>query len=131
MRNAGLIRLLFVVAGCYDGVLGMAFLLAGPAIFSRFGVQPPGHWGYLQFPALLLLIFALMFFAVALRPTENRGLILYGILLKIGYSGLVVFHWATGGIPGMWKVPAIVDLLFVAAFVWAYRAIGRSRPAAA
>jgi hypothetical protein len=86
--------------------------MSGPAIFSHFGVTPPGHWGYVQFPALLLIIFALMFFTVAARPQANRNLICYGILLKLSYAGLVLYYWLGSGVPGMWKGPTIADLLF-------------------
>ena len=118
------VRVLFVVSGLYDLVLGLAFLLAGPAIFDHFGIAGPGHVGYVQFPALLLLIFALMFFAIAANPRANRNLIPFGILLKLSYSGTVFYHWLAGGIPGMWKPFAVIDLLMAALFVWAFIAIG-------
>ncbi len=56
------LRLLFVVAGLYDFVIGAAFLVAGPQLFERAGVTPPNHWGYVQFAALLLIVFGMMFF---------------------------------------------------------------------
>jgi hypothetical protein len=125
MKSMALVRGLFIVAGLYDGVLGLAFLLAGPALFNRFGVAPPNHFGYVQFPALLLVVFALMFFAVAARPQANRNLIPYGILLKLCYSGTVLYHWLNGGVPGMWKPWVFADLVFLALFLWAYAAIPR------
>ena len=66
---------LFWVAAVYDGVLGLLFLAAPLWVFQRFEVPPPNHVGYLQCPAALLIIFGLMFVAIARDPLRNRGLI--------------------------------------------------------
>ena len=129
MKPMQAVRGLFVVAGIYDGVLGLVFLLAAPAIFRHFGIAPPNHPGYVQFPALLLIIFAYMFFAVAANPRANRNLILYGILLKLSYSGVVIYNWLVGGVPGMWKPFAFIDLVFIALFAWSLAAIPATAPA--
>jgi hypothetical protein len=64
---------------------------------------------------------------------KNRHLILYGILLKIAYCGVVAKYWFTSGVPGMWKPFCIADLVFLLLFVlsWIRLQIGvDSRPAA-
>jgi len=123
MARASSVRPLFIIAGLYDGVLGLAFLFFAPAVFDRFNVTPPNHFGYVHFPALLLLVFALMFFAIAADPWRNRNLIPYGILLKASYCATVGWHWLDAGVPWMWKPFFILDLLFLIAFIWAYRKI--------
>ena len=123
MKPIQAVRGLFVIAGFYDGVLGLTFLLAAPAIFHHFGIAPPNHPGYVQFPALLLIVFACMFFAVAAHPAANRNLILYGILLKLSYSGVVIYNWLAGGVPSMWKPFVFIDLVFIALFAWSIAAI--------
>ena len=120
MKRDGLIRILFVVGGLYDGLLGLAFLAAPAALFSWAGVEPPNHFGYVQFPAMLLIVFALMFFAVAAKPRENRNLIPYGILLKVSYCGVVFWYWFSSGIPDMWKPFALADATFGVLFLWAW-----------
>lgn len=115
---------LFIVAACYDGLLGAAFLFAGGHVFEWFGVTPPNHPGYVQFPAALLMVFAAMFGAIARDPVRNRALIPYGILLKLAYCGVVLFHWLTGGLPNMWKPFCIVDLIFLVLFVRAFTVTG-------
>jgi hypothetical protein len=120
MRNHRLVSILFTVAGLYDGILGVAFLLAPAAVFARYAVAPPNHFGYVQFPAALLIVFAIMFFAVAVDPRANRNLIPYGILLKASYCGLVFGYWSTQGIPDMWKPFAVADVVFAALFFWAW-----------
>jgi len=72
----------------------------------------------------LLLIFALMFAAIARDPIKNRDLIIYGILLKLSYCGMVFWYWFTAGIPNLWKPFAVIDLVMGALFVWSYRVLG-------
>ena len=125
MKSTRAITWLFIVSALYDGVLGVAFLLAGGAVFTLYNVTPPNHFGYVQFPGALLIIFGLMFLAVARNPRANRNLIPYGILLKISYCGVVFYYWFSTGIPNMWKPFAIVDLVFLVLFIWAYNALGK------
>ncbi len=124
MNKNTLVGFVFILSGVYDGFLGAAFLLFPEKLYDHFGVTPPNHWGYVQFPALILLIFALMFFAVAANPRANRNLIPYGVLLKIAYAATVFWYWAGPGIPDMWKPFAIADTAFAIAFVWCWVSLG-------
>jgi hypothetical protein len=112
---------LFWVAAAYDGALGLLFLFQPGWAFRAFDVTPPNHMGYVQFPAALLLIFALIFARIARDPLANRGLIVYGILLKAAYCGVASFHWLTGGIPWMWQPFVFIDLAMGVLFVVALR----------
>ena len=127
MKTHRVISPLFVVAALYDGLIGAAFLFAGDAMFRGFHVAPPNHPGYVQFPAALLIVFALMFMAVAVSPRRNRNLIPYGILLKVAYCGVVSFHWVSAGLPDMWKPFCIADLVFLILFVWAWTALRKHK----
>lgn len=120
-----MIVVLFVIAALYDGILGAAFLIRAEALFEWFEVPPPNHFGYVHFPAALLLVFALMYLAVAIHPKTNRNLIPYGMLLKVSYCGVVSYHWITLGIPTMWKPFVFFDLVFLALFAWAYHALAK------
>ena len=126
-----MISFLFAVGALYDGVLGLIALLAGVQLFRWFGVTPPNHWGYVQFPGALLVVFAIMFAAIARDPVRNRSLIPYGMLLKASYCGVVFFHWFTAGLPDMWKPFAIGDAIFFVLFAWAYVHLRTVRPSAA
>lgn len=130
--NRKWIRSLFYVSALYDGVLGLIFLFFWPAIFRMFDVTPPNHAGYVQFPALLLIIFGVLFLQIAVNPEANRNLIPYGIALKAAYSGTVFWHELTTGIPPMWVWFAWSDLAFLVLFVMASRSLGtRSLPRSA
>jgi hypothetical protein len=121
-----MISLLFRVAAVYDGLLGLAFLFAGGAVFRWIDLTPPNHPGYLQFPAALLLVFSVMFLAIARDPAGNRNLIPYGILLKVSYCGVVLFHWLTTDLPWIWKPFCVLDFLFIVFFVQAWVILRKS-----
>jgi hypothetical protein len=123
--NASWIKPFFVVSGLYDGILGLAFLFFAATIYQKFGVTPPNHFAYVQFPALLLLIFAAMFFRIARNPVANRDLILYGVALKVSYSGLAFWYFFTSEVPFMWMPFAWADLVFLALFLVAWKSLGR------
>jgi hypothetical protein len=113
------ISILFYIGAAYDGLLGLLFLFFPLRLFAWYGVEPPNHLGYVHFPAAILIIFGVMFFNIAKRPLPNRNLIYYGILLKIAYSGVVIWHWIATGIPSMWKPFALIDIGFGLLFAWA------------
>lgn len=115
------IKPLFVFAAAYDGVLGLAFLFFPMQIFSLYGVEPPNHLAYVQFPALLLVIFAAIFLRIAKDPKGHQDLIPYGIALKVSYSGLAFWYELTQGIPSMWIPWAWADLAFLITFVIVWR----------
>lgn len=129
MKTPRWIAPLFVIAALYDGFLGVLFLLAPQSPFQWFAVTPPNHFGYVQFPALLLIIFALMFLAVARNPLGNRNLIVYGILLKLAYCGVVFWYWIATGIPSLWKPFALLDTVMAVLFALAYFALGHEAQA--
>jgi hypothetical protein len=126
MTTAKSLSILFIVAALYDGLLGIIFLIAGLPLYALFGVAPPNHVGYIQFPAMLLIIFGAMFWQIAMDPFKYRSLIRYGIGLKLAFCTTVFGHWIFGGIPTMWKPFAVADLIFLILFVWACRT---TRPA--
>lgn len=123
------IKPLFLLAALYDGLLGVAFLIAPAEIFAMYGVAAPYHLAFIQFPAFLLIIFAVMFYRIATDPPGNRDLILYGCALKASYCLLVLVYWLTTGISAMWIPWAWADLIFLMLFALSWRQLGRSAEA--
>jgi len=124
------IKPLFLVAALYDGVLGLAFVIAPTEIFVMYGVEPPSHMAFIQFPAFLLIIFGIMFYRVATDPVRNRELILYGCGLKVSYCSLVLVYELTTGISSMWIPWAWADLVFLVLFVISWKGLGQQAMAA-
>jgi hypothetical protein len=122
--NMKLIKAAFAASAFYDGILALIALLFGPALYDYFGIERPNHMGYIHFPALLLIVFAILYWRIASDPIRFRDLMPYGIGLKISYCAVVFFHWFTGGIPSLWIVFAWIDLVFLALFIQAWRKTG-------
>ena len=118
------LRPFFLLAAAYDGMLGIAFIFAPASIFAMYGVEPPNHMAYVQFPAMLLVLFAIMFYRIAMDPVGNRDLILYGCGLKVSYWSLAFWSMFTTTIPSMWVPWAYADLVFLALFILSWRSIG-------
>ncbi|HIA51653.1 MAG TPA: hypothetical protein EYN91_06130 [Candidatus Melainabacteria bacterium] len=124
------ISALFYFSSAYDFVLGAVFLLVAPWFFRVFVVDPPNHWGYIHFPALLLILFGIMFYQIAENPRAKRNLIPYGCLLKASYCSVVALHTFVGGnMPDMWKPFGIADFLMLLGFLWAYKKLGPEKQA--
>ena len=122
--NEKTLKIFYVIAALYDGVLGVAFLLFPAAIYAMYAVEPPNHMAYVQFPALLLIVFGAMFFQISRNPAKNRELILYGCGLKVSYCSMVFGYMATSGVPAMYVPFAYADLVFLALFIMTYKSLG-------
>ena len=125
--NTNLLKVLFYISAVYDGILGLAFLIVPHSIFTMYNVTPPNHPGYVQFSAALLIVFAIMFYNIAKDPIKNQSLILYGILLKISYCGIVFFYWISSAIPNMWKPFAIIDFIFLLIYLYLYSSLRKNK----
>ena len=123
--NINSIKLIFFIAALYDGILGIAFILFPGDIFAFYQVEPPNHMAYVQFPALLLIVFSVMFIRIALNPIINRELILYGCGLKISYVATAFWYQITTGIPFMWVPWAWIDLVMLFIFIMAWLKLNR------
>ncbi len=121
------IRRLFVIAGIYDVILGMVFLLVPSKVFAFYGETPPDPMLYVQFPAALLLVFAVMFFMIAIDPIKNSNQILYGCGLKVSYCAIAFGYSLTSGISPMWMPWAWLDLIFLLLFILAWRSLASQK----
>jgi hypothetical protein len=120
------IRIVLIASGIYDGLLGLAFLVAPATVFRLAAVTPP-NFGYIQFPALVLLIFAAMFLRIAADPVARREQILYGMALKASYFCVVFWYQLHGGIPTLWIPFAWADVAFFILFFAGWRSTARSK----
>jgi hypothetical protein len=125
------IRLAFAASALYDAAVALLFLYIGSPIYDSFGIQRPNHDGYLQFPALLILVFSAMYWRIATDPVKFRDLMPYGIGLKISYSAVVLYHWFFGSIPSVWMPFAWIDVAFIVIFFRAWRRVGNPGRASA
>jgi hypothetical protein len=114
------VRVLFALVAAYDGVLGVLGFLVPGWLFAGLGVSPPQVWGYVQFASALLMVFAAMFVAIARDPVGHRGLIPYGVGVKVAYCATVVNAWMTGTLARAWIPFAVVDAFVAVVFILVY-----------
>jgi hypothetical protein len=118
-----LTKIVFRASAVYDGMLALSFLVTGSIIYDFFEIEKPNHMGYLHFPALLLLVFAIMLWRIASNPVKFRDLIPYGVGLKASYCLVVLYHSLSGGIPFLWIPFAWIDFGFLILFVLAWKGV--------
>ncbi len=123
MLSEKAIKKLFVVAGLYDLIIGLIFLVGFKQLYAYFNVALPNHDGYIHFAAAVVMVFGIGFFFVAQNPVRNRDIIKMGILLKLSYSLTVLGHNYFGYVPQVWVPWAWIDLAFLAAFIIALRSV--------
>jgi hypothetical protein len=123
------IRLIFVIAAVFDFLFVLGILVAGATILQWAGISVPDHWGPIQFGSLLLMIFGLMFAAVAFDPVSQRNLIRYGLLMKLNFCGLVAYYWMTSEVPILFRICAIADAILYVLFLVSYLKLGKRNPA--
>jgi len=121
------IKIVFYSTGIYDVLLGVYFFFFGNSVFDMFSVTRPNHAGYIQFPALLLVIFGFLFLRIARDPSKYRELMWYGMGLKGAYSGVVLYHlWFGEGMPFMWVPFAIIDIVYLLLIFLSWKILGKS-----
>jgi len=123
--NLKTVRYLFLIAGLYDIALGGLYFFLYEKLFAYFHVPPAGHPTYVQFPALLLVLFGFMFLQIASAPVRYRAMMPYGMGLKAAFAGLAFWYEFNGGVSAMWIPMAVIDLLFLIAFVFAWLSVAR------
>jgi hypothetical protein len=127
-NNAVWIKVVFALSGLYDLLFGLVFLCFWRRIYLQQGITPPNHHAYIQFPALLLMLFGVMFFQIAKEPSANRNMIPYGMGLKAAYCIVIFWHVLKHAMPFLWVPFAWIDLVFFILFAAAYRLIGAAEP---
>lgn len=114
-------KTLFLVAGIYDLILGPIYFFGYQTLFDMFALPAAGHPTYVQFPALLITIFGVMFLQISTDPVKYRSMIPYGMALKVGFVGLAIWSVLTVGLASVWLLIALLDFLFLIAFILAWR----------
>ncbi len=118
-------RALFMVAGLYDVLLGLAFLVAGESILKSVGVQLPPHIAFIHLSAIFIVVQGVSYLLVARDLWAGVGLVWVGVLYKASYVGLAAWYLITNQMPSSFFVLwAIADAGFLVAFLLFIRAAG-------
>lgn len=120
------IKIVLFASAIYDAAIGLALSLSGPAVLRAFHATPPGHAGYIRFPGLMLVIFAVMFLRAAADPVRRSDVLLYGAALKLSYFSMVFWYEMRGGLPVLWIPLAWADVVFFVLFLAGWRAVSKT-----
>lgn len=120
-------RTFFLVAGLYDVLLGLAFLLAGETILTAVGMKLPPHIAYIHLAAIFVAVQGLSYLLAYRDAWSNLGVIWVGVAYKASYATLAAYYLATGQLPSIFFIPwAICDVAFMVGFlVFLRAAMGR------
>lgn len=126
------IRTIYLVGGLYDMIVALIFGLFFKAIYNSFGVELPNHDGYIQITAMYIFVFGVGYYLVYRNPLEGLGLVIIGILMKLGFFLVVFGHYIFGSIPQMYIPFGLIDLIFAVIFIMTYAPLKKLKaPAAA
>ncbi len=116
-------RAFFLVAGLYDALLGLAFLLAGETILTAVGMKLPPHIAYIHLSAIFIVVQGLSYLLVYRDAWSNLGIVWVGVAYKASYAALAFYYLATGQLPSQFFIPwAVFDVGFMVGFVVFLRA---------
>lgn len=117
------IKGLFAIAACYDIGAGLIFCLFYVPLYRAMNLILPEHPGYLQLASLYIAVFGIGFAFVACSPEENKGIVVLGILMKLVFAGVILYHYFFTIAPKIYVFFALCDTVFVALFLMAYRSL--------
>ncbi len=116
------VKVLFAIAAAYDIGLGFIFGLLYQQLYRWAGSVLPNHPGYVQLPALLIMVFGVGFAMVARDPIGSRSIMVLGVLMKLAFCAVVFYHMLFGEQIPFFIPFAAIDLCFAVLFAMAYRA---------
>jgi hypothetical protein len=111
-------RALFYVAALFN-FLAVALLSPATGIAPVLGLNPAPDGGLFNQIALLAIFgFGAGYWMVGRDPSQNRALVVLGMLLKLGVVAIVAWHYAAGA--ANLNLMALVsgDLMFACAFLY-------------
>jgi hypothetical protein len=119
-------RMAFLIGAIYDGLLGVLFLVASGPILQALRVDVPDNPVYLQLAAGLIALMGLLQYYVWRDMERNLDIIRVLIAFKAYYVLLALVTTLRGDLPHpVFGVLAVIDLLFLIAFLGYLRAYGR------
>lgn len=122
----GYYRGLYLVAALYDLILGAVFLLFYKPLMETFEIPIPSNPAYLSGSAMFIFLFGILLFLIFLKPEGSKRMVIYSVLMKIGYTGVVVYYLITRGFDFVeWPFLLFggLDILFALLFLESLRFI--------
>ena len=117
-----LLRLVTVVSGSYDALVGAAMLFAMGEVLTLFGLEAPRYPIQANLNGLFLLAIGAGYFAIARRPQEHLWYLwIMGVALKGGGAALFVVDQVLRDSPASFLLFSASDGALAALTLWAIR----------
>jgi uncharacterized membrane protein YfcA len=111
-------HVLFLLAGLYDLVLGLAFLLTLEPLFTWLAVPLPENPTYAHLAAGLVAVQGVGYLFVWRHLWRNVDLVKMGCIYKLVYIGVAIAAYLQGNLPHpLFGWLAVADALFLIGFV--------------
>lgn len=120
------IRLLFMTAALFNWA---AVLLFTPAtgLPQALGLTPAGNGLFDHIALLAIAGFGCGYWLVSRDPASHRGIVVLGLLLKLGVVAIAIAHALAGSLNARTAMVVSGDLVYAALF-WLYlRGAGKSQ----
>ena len=113
-------------AGCYNLLVGFGLMVLYHEVFKTIGLPKPDLLMYVQLVGILVALFGVGYWMVALNPIENRNVLMLGFLSKLFGSVLGTGYFMLGKMPPIFMVILIFsDIVYLPAFVVILRRLYR------
>ena len=120
-------RAMFTIAAAFN-IIAVFLLHPATGIAAMLDLQPLiGYGAFEQIALLAIGGFGVGYWIVSRNPEQNRGLVVLGMLLKVGVTAIIVGHYLAGDANLRMLLLVSGDALFALAFLHFLR----SRAAAA
>ena len=114
-------------AGVYNIIAGLSMMIFYHEGFKSLGLPKPEFNMPIQLVGVLVAIFGVGYLIVDRNPTENRNILLIGLLSKILGPLLAFFYVANGVLPLiMLVVLFFADIIYWVPFWTIYQRIGKA-----
>jgi len=117
-------RNLFLIAALYDFVLGFVFFAFWRPIFDHIlNIPYPNYPAFYQAAAAFIFSMGIGFYFVYRNLYRNIDIVKLGIVFKLFYTGVAFYYVFVENMPGIFAVFGLLDLVFIAFFVFFLRAV--------
>lgn len=111
-------RLFFAFAAVWNLLAGLPGLIDPQGSLVRFGLSLPAAADPLiRMIGFIVATFGVGYALVARDPRANRGIVVVGVIGKLGTFAIFAESWARGGGSGTLAAMGAGDLLFAIAFL--------------
>jgi hypothetical protein len=106
---------MFYLAAIWNWIAASTFLF-GASLMSAMGISSPIDGLGKQLFCMMVAVFGLGYYLVARDLSLNRGIVILGIVGKLGVVALIIGNVVAGRVQFAFAVPILVDALFVILF---------------